>query len=31
MYCNNFYDAHYYKPGTDGGPADATVDDGGSD
>jgi hypothetical protein len=33
MYCNNFYDAHYYKPGTDGGgPDDATTttDDGGT-
>jgi hypothetical protein len=29
MYCNNFYDAHYYKPGTDGGSPDATTDDGG--
>jgi hypothetical protein len=31
-YCNNFYDAHYYKPGTDGGPTDATTpaDDGGT-
>ena len=33
MYCDNYYDAHYYKPGSDGGgPVDATVptDDGGT-